>query len=75
MERSSRSTTRPTPQYLNRARVQPQVLADADAASAWYEKQRQGLEVEFILELDAAIERATESPAAYARQYREMRRI
>ena len=41
----------------------------------WYEAQRPGLGVEFVLELDAAMERAARSPEVYAMQYREARRV
>jgi plasmid stabilization system protein ParE len=60
---------------LNRINVQPQAQADAQEAAAWYEAQRPGLGIEFILEVDAALERAAESPVAYARQHHEARRV
>jgi len=44
-------------------------------AATWYEAQRPGLGVEFILQLDAAIERAGQFPEGYATQYRETRRV
>jgi hypothetical protein len=59
---------------LNRINVQPQAQADAEEAAVWYEAQRPGLGMEFILELDAALERAAESPVAYARQHLETKR-
>jgi plasmid stabilization system protein ParE len=37
--------------------------------------RRLGLGIEFVLELDAAIERAAESPKMYALRYREARRV
>lgn len=75
MERSSRGTLGQASRYLNRAYIQPRALADADDAATWYERQRPGLGIEFILELDAAIERAAGTPEAYARQYRDARRL
>jgi len=51
---------------LKRLRVQPQARADAEHAAAWYEAERQGLGIEFILELDIAIEKAAKTPLAYA---------
>jgi plasmid stabilization system protein ParE len=60
---------------LNRAYIQPRASADAVNASAWYERQKPDLGIEFILELDAAIEQAVETPEAYARQYRNARRV
>lgn len=60
---------------MTRLNVQPQASAEAYEAAARYESQRSGLGVEFVLELDAALERATESPEVYARQYRDARRV
>lgn len=60
---------------MNRVNIQPRARAEAEAAAAWYETQRLGLGIEFVLELDAAIERAAESPEMYALQYREVRRV
>lgn len=59
---------------MNRVNLQPEAHAEAGRASAWYESQRADLGVEFILELDLAIERAAENPNSYATQYREVRR-
>ncbi len=41
----------------------------------WYEIQQSGLGIEFILEVDAAIEIAAETPEMYAIQFREARRV
>ncbi len=60
---------------MNRVNIQPEAYAEADRAAAWYESQRADLGVEFILELDVAIERAAENPEIYAVQYREVRRV
>jgi plasmid stabilization system protein ParE len=60
---------------LNRVNIQPLAYADAEEAAAWYEGQRAGLGIEFVLELDVAIERAGESPELYELQYREARRV
>ncbi|MBI2994238.1 MAG: type II toxin-antitoxin system RelE/ParE family toxin [Gammaproteobacteria bacterium] len=60
---------------MNPVRFEPQAVADADAAAAWYEAQRPGLGTEFLLEIDAAVERAADAPEAYNRQYRETRRV
>jgi toxin ParE1/3/4 len=59
---------------LNRVNIQSLAYADAEEAAAWYEGQRAGLGIEFVLELDAAIEKAAETPELYERQYREARR-
>jgi plasmid stabilization system protein ParE len=50
---------------LTRVNIQPGAEAEADDAVAWYEAQQPGLGIEFILELDAAIERAADTPLAY----------
>ena len=55
--------------------VQPRAEAEADAAAAWYEAQQPGLGIEFLLELDAAIERAAETPLAYAQVFMDARRV
>jgi plasmid stabilization system protein ParE len=60
---------------LNQVRIQPQAQEEAEQAAVWYETQQTGLGIEFILELDTAVERAAESPEMYAMQYREARRI
>lgn len=46
-----------------------------DRAATWYESQQGNLGVEFLLELDLAIERAAEKPNGYAMQFREVRRV
>ena len=60
---------------MNRVKIQGQASAEADEAAAWYEAQCPGLGVEFVLELDAAMERAASSPEVYAMRYREARRV
>ena len=60
---------------MKRVNVQPQATAETEEAAAWYERQRPGLGTEFILELDAALERAAAFPDTYVRQYREARRV
>lgn len=59
---------------MKRVNVQPEAEAEVREAASWYESQRPGLGLEFLLELDAAIERAAESPNAYAPQYAGVRR-
>ena len=75
VERSPRATPSQVPQSLTRVNIQPSAEAEADEAAAWYEAQQPGLGIEFILELDAAIERAAETPLAYERIFREVRRV
>jgi len=60
---------------LIRVNVQPRAEAEADEAAAWYEAQQPGLGIEFLLELDAAIEKAAEAPLAYRTIFREVRRV
>ena len=60
---------------MKRVNVQPEAEAEVREAASWYESQRPGLGLEFLLELDAAIERAAESPSAYAPQYARVRRV
>ena len=55
--------------------VQPRAEAEADEAAAWYEAEQPGLGIEFLLELDAAIERAAETPLAYAPVFMDARRV
>jgi plasmid stabilization system protein ParE len=55
--------------------IQPRAEAEADEAASWYEAEQPGLGIEFLLELDAAIERAAETPLAYAQVLMEARRV
>ena len=55
--------------------LQPRAEAEADEAAAWYEAEQPGLGIDFLLELDAAIERAAETPLAYAEVYFGARRV
>ena len=55
--------------------IQPRAEAEADEAASWYEAEQPGLGIEFLLELDAAIERAAETPLAYAQVFMEARRV
>ena len=60
---------------MKRLNLQPQASTDAYVAAAWYESKRPGLGVEFTLELDAAVERAAETPELYEKRYRQVRRV
>jgi plasmid stabilization system protein ParE len=60
---------------LTRVSIQPGAEADANEAAAWYEAQQPGLGIEFVLELDAAIERAAEAPLAYEAIFGDLRRV
>ena len=70
MERGARTTPHEVSQSLIRVNIQPSAEAEADEAAAWYEAQQPGLGMEFLLELDAAIERAAETPVAYGQIHR-----
>lgn len=60
---------------MKTAHIQPRAEAEADEAAAWYEAEQPALGIEFLLELDAAIERAAETPLAYAPAFLEARRV
>ena len=60
---------------MNLVRIRPEAASDVGEAVEWYEGQRPGLGVEFVLELDAAIERAALNPEAYAIRYQGARRV
>lgn len=55
--------------------IQAAAEAEADEAAVWYEAEQPGLGIVFLLELDAAIERAAENPLAYAPVFLEARRV
>jgi plasmid stabilization system protein ParE len=60
---------------LKPVNIQARAEAEADEAAAWYEAEQPGLGGEFLLELDAAIERAAETPLAYAQVFMDARRV
>jgi toxin ParE1/3/4 len=60
---------------LNQVRLQPAAVADTAEAAGWYERQQPELGIEFILEIDAAIDRAAESPEVYEALYLGVRRV
>jgi plasmid stabilization system protein ParE len=55
--------------------IQPQARVDTEQAALWYEQQRAGLGSEFLLELNASLDRAMTNPGLYQVQYHEVRRI
>jgi plasmid stabilization system protein ParE len=75
VERGQGSAAGETSQSLSRINIQPRAQAEAEQAAEWYEAQQPGLGIEFVLELDAAIERVAETPLAYAKLYQEARRV
>ena len=55
--------------------MNPPRITSSWSGPSWYEAQQPGLGIEFVLELDAAIERAAETPLAYEPMFREVRRV
>ena len=60
---------------MNRVTIEREAGEDAERAAIWYESQRSGLGTEFVVELDAAIDRAAEQPEAYESIYKTVRRV
>ncbi|RLB47134.1 MAG: type II toxin-antitoxin system RelE/ParE family toxin [Deltaproteobacteria bacterium] len=61
---------------MKRLRLLPAAESEAAAAAYWYEEREEGLGVEFVGELDAALERVVARPRAFAlwRKNRPFRR-
>ena len=55
--------------------IKPDAVVDLEDAAIWYESQESGLGVEFLLELDAAIDLAAEAPEHYEVLYQGIRRV
>jgi toxin ParE1/3/4 len=60
---------------LNSVFIRPEAAQDVAQAVAWYEARRVNLGIEFVLEVDAAIDRAAESPQKYAPLHHQVRRV
>jgi plasmid stabilization system protein ParE len=60
---------------LTRIFIELQASLDIEEAARWYEAQRSGLGIEFVLEADFAIERIQENPKLYLQLYRGIRRV
>jgi plasmid stabilization system protein ParE len=60
---------------LNQIKIQPAAALDAEEAANWYEAQQLGLGIQFLLELDAAIDRAAETAEGYEELYLGARRV
>jgi toxin ParE1/3/4 len=54
--------------------IRPEAEADLAEAKDWYEHQRAGLGLEFILSLEECLERIRRSPYAHAEMYKGVRR-
>lgn len=55
--------------------IQPQAAQEAGEAARWYEEQLPGLGIEFLLELDTALDRVINHPDIYPPIYRDARRV
>jgi mRNA-degrading endonuclease RelE of RelBE toxin-antitoxin system len=54
-------------QYLD------QVFTDIQEAKIWYKEQKEGLEVEFALAIETAIEKVLKMPTSYSTRYKNIR--
>ena len=59
---------------MTRILIQAAAQVDIDLAASWYESNQGGLGIEFLLELDAAMERIVDFPRSYEIQYLSARR-
>jgi mRNA-degrading endonuclease RelE of RelBE toxin-antitoxin system len=50
-----------------------QVFADVQEAKIWYKEQKEGLEVEFAMAIEKAIEQVLKMPSAYSPRYKNVR--
>lgn len=50
-----------------------QVIADIQEAKIWYKEQKDGLEVEFALAIEKAIQQVLKMPSAYSIRYKNIR--
>lgn len=50
-----------------------QAVTDIDIAMGWYERQKQGLGIEFLDCLDEAVNRVLESPKLYSIKHKRLR--
>lgn len=60
---------------MNQIQVQPLAVLDVEESAIWYEAQEIDLGLEFILEIDAAIDYAVEAPKHYEEIYFGVRRF
>lgn len=51
-----------------------QARREFDAAGEWYEKERPGLGLEFLVEIDALLKRVAEHPRQFPALYRDVRK-
>ncbi len=60
---------------MNQIQVQPLAVLDVEESTIWYEAQEIDLGLEFILEIDAAIDYPVEAPKHYEEIYFGVRRV
>jgi len=62
-------------EHLTDIIIEPQASLEIEEAAIWYETQRSGLGVDFVLETDFAIERIQKYPKLYIEIYGGIRRV
>jgi plasmid stabilization system protein ParE len=50
-----------------------QVFSDIQEAKIWYKEQKEGLEVEFALAIETAIQKILKMPTSYSPRYKNVR--
>ena len=50
-----------------------QVFTDVQEAKIWYKEQKDGLEVEFALSIETAIQKVLKMPTSYSPRYKNVR--
>lgn len=50
-----------------------QVFTDIQEAKIWYKEQKEGLEVEFALAIETAIQKVLKMPTAFSLRYKKVR--
>ena len=50
-----------------------EVLIDVQQAKTWYKEQKNGLEVEFVMSIEKAIDQIIKMPTAYSIRYKNIR--
>ncbi len=50
-----------------------QVITDVQEAKIWYKEQKEGLEIEFAVAIEKAIEQIVKMPNAYSTRYKNVR--
>ena len=50
-----------------------QVFTDIQEAKIWYKEQKEGLEIEFALSIERAIQKVLKMPTSYSTRYKNIR--